>query len=134
MLRMCHPKILAQGSYSVKGTACSAKRFVLATLTLWFCRRPGLTFAPDVCVRPRCSQRVHAALPQIQSLNPLVKVTPIPTASPFIPAAGETPSTEDAMDAFIKREEIDIVCVTDASKDDMVSGSLRLIQIEGSEH
>ena len=66
-------------------------------------------------------QRVHAALPQIQSLNPLVKVTPIPTASPFITAEGEAPSTEDEMDAFIKKEGIDIVCVTDASKDDMVS-------------
>ena len=48
-------------------------------------------------------------------------MTPIATASPFITVEGEASASEDEMDAFIKREEIDIVCVTDASRDDMVS-------------
>ncbi|KAL7416082.1 hypothetical protein BDY24DRAFT_380949 [Mrakia frigida] len=65
-------------------------------------------------------KRVLAALPQIQSLNPLVKVTPMTTTSPLINVAGEEPSSEDEMDAFLRKEEIDIVCVTDASKEDML--------------
>ncbi|KAG7530359.1 hypothetical protein FFLO_05075 [Filobasidium floriforme] len=60
-------------------------------------------------------KRVEAALPQIQSLNPLVKIDPRPTLSPF-----QEGGSEEEMDAFLRDESVDLVCATDLTKKEMI--------------
>lgn len=61
-------------------------------------------------------QRVEAALPQIQSLNPLVKIDPRPTLLPF-----DAGGSDYEIDNFLRDEKVDLVCATDLTKDQMVS-------------
>ncbi|KAJ9112722.1 hypothetical protein QFC22_006224 [Naganishia vaughanmartiniae] len=70
-------------------------------------------------------KRVTAALPQIKSLNPLVKITPLPTLAPFITSATssdlstEQPAEKETMEEFLKREKVDLVCATDLTMQEM---------------
>lgn len=84
-------------------------------------------------IRPS-AQRVDAALPQIQSLNPLVEVTPIASTHPFIltSLSASKMSPEDEMEAFLKREKVDLVCVTDASRADLVSLLCPFMRVEAA--
>jgi len=66
------------------------------------------------------AQRVDAALPQIQSLNPLVKIDPRSTLLPF---SDEDKGAE--IDEFLIKENVDLVCATDLTKDEMVSALVR---------
>lgn len=62
-----------------------------------------------------------AALPQIESLNPLVKVTAIPTLDPFVGSV-DRPGDEAAMVDFLQREKVDVVVACDLTHKQMVSG------------
>ena len=63
---------------------------------------------------------MDAALPQIQSLNPLVKIDPRSTLLPF---NDEDKGAE--IDEFLIKENVDLVCATDLTKDEMVSSLLQ---------
>lgn len=60
-------------------------------------------------------QKVDAALPQIQSLNPLVKVTPSTSTAPFLPS-----TSEDAMVEYLQQNQVSVLVLTDSDKASMV--------------
>ncbi|KAL1413668.1 E1 ubiquitin-activating protein aos1 [Vanrija albida] len=58
------------------------------------------------------TERTAAALPQIASLNPLVSLTARPSLAPFVTEDG---SDEDAIEAFLREEKVDVVVACDLS-------------------
>jgi hypothetical protein len=70
-------------------------------------------------------KRTTAATPQIQSLNPLVSLTALPTLSPFVrdPKNGENGAKVDQgkeIEEFLKREKVDVVVGCDLARADIV--------------
>jgi hypothetical protein len=47
-------------------------------------------------------------------------VTPISTLRPFVAGADDDESMATAMDEFLVKEKVDLVCATDISRADMV--------------
>ncbi|ORY31798.1 hypothetical protein BCR39DRAFT_80560 [Naematelia encephala] len=61
-------------------------------------------------------ERTAAAAPQIQSLNPLVSLSAIPTLAPFVRDPGSSGAAideEEQMVEFLKREKVDVVIACD---------------------
>jgi ubiquitin-like 1-activating enzyme E1 A len=71
-------------------------------------------------------QRTTAAIGQIQSLNPLVSITALPTLSPFIrgPRDGAVVHGSSEMLDFLKREKVDVVVACDMTRSQLVSYTL----------
>ena len=70
------------------------------------------------------TQRSLAAAPQIESLNPLVALTALPTLSPFVryPApAAPVVEIKTEMIEFLRREKVDVVVGCDLKRDQIVS-------------
>jgi len=75
--------------------------------------------------RELITQRTTAATPQIQSLNPLVSLTALPTLSPFVrdPTNEENGAKVDRgreIEEFLKKEKVDVVVGCDLSRGDIV--------------
>ncbi|CDZ97450.1 SMT3/SUMO-activating complex, AOS1/RAD31 component [Phaffia rhodozyma] len=66
-------------------------------------------------------KRVTAALPQIQSLNPLVTVTALTATTPFIYHDSAPEDQYQKIQAYIKEENVDIVCIVEASTQDVTN-------------
>lgn len=60
-----------------------------------------------------CSQRVHAAKARIEGLNPLVTVETIPTLEAI---------EKEGLETIVRA--VDLVCVTDCSRESLVSSLL----------
>jgi hypothetical protein len=70
-------------------------------------------------------KRTTAATPQIQSLNPLVALTALPTLSPFVRDPnnwenGANVDREKEIEEFLKKEGVDVVVGCDLSRGDIV--------------
>jgi hypothetical protein len=52
-------------------------------------------------------------------------VTPISTLRPFVAGADDDESMATAMDEFLVKEKVDLVCATDISRADMVGSDLK---------
>nr|WRH23631.1 ThiF family [Naematelia aurantialba] len=64
-------------------------------------------------------ERTAAAAPQIQSLNPLVSLTALPTLAPFVrdpSSSGASVDQEEQMVEFLKREKVDVVVACDMAR------------------
>jgi len=67
-------------------------------------------------------KRTAAAVAQIQSLNPLVSLTALPTLSPFVrsSADGAVVDGTGEIEEFLKREGVDVVVGCDLARGDLV--------------
>lgn len=66
--------------------------------------------------------RTASALPQIQSLNPLVSLTAIPTLAPFVrdpESSGAKADDETEMVHFLQRESVDFVVACDMTREEI---------------